>query len=139
MTRTSIAQSFPRSRRTIGSRLLAALLVVPLLLPVLAAPVVAPEPAYGDELADARAQQKDLQRKIQQQRELVASINASQSRLEGRIANSKDQLQGITNRHTLHFDHETRDPEGRYLPDETIAYAPDHQDVERAQHCVRCG
>ncbi len=25
----------------------------------------------------------------------------------------------------LHFDHETRDPEGRYLPDETIALAPD--------------
>ncbi len=96
MTRPSIAQSFPRSRRTIGSRLLAALLVVPLLLPVIAAPVVAPEPAYGDELADARAQQKDLQRKIQQQRELVASINASQDRLEGRIAGTKNRLEGIT-------------------------------------------
>lgn len=96
MTRPSIAQSFPRSRRRIGSRFLAALLVIPLLAPVLATPVVAPEPAYGDELADARAQQKELQRKIQQQRELVASINASQDRLEGRIASTKDQLQGIT-------------------------------------------
>ena len=96
MTRPSIAHRFPRSRRTIGTRLLAALLVVPLLLPVIAAPVVAPEPAYGDELADARAQQKDLQRKIQQQRDLVASLNASQDRLEGRIASTKDRLQGIT-------------------------------------------
>ncbi len=96
MTRPSIAHRFPRSRRTIGTRLLAALLVVPLLLPVLAAPVVAPGPAYGDELADARAQQKDLQRKIQQQRDLVASLNASQDRLEGRIASTQDELQGIT-------------------------------------------
>ena len=29
--------------------------------------------------------------------------------------------QGRFQGHTLHFDHETRDPEGRYLPDETIA------------------
>ncbi len=30
----------------------------------------------------------------------------------------------------LHFDHETRDPEGRYLPDQTIVYAPENQRVQ---------
>jgi murein DD-endopeptidase MepM/ murein hydrolase activator NlpD len=69
---------------------------VPFLLGVIAAPAVAPAPAYGDELEDAKAQQQDLARKIRSQRALVDSINASQDALEGKIAETRDELDGIT-------------------------------------------
>ncbi len=96
MTRPVAAQSFPGSRRTRRTRLLVALLAVPFLFGSLAVPALAPAPAYGDELAKARAQQQDLQRKIREQRSLVASINASQDRLEGRITATRNELDGIT-------------------------------------------
>ena len=96
MTRPSVAQTFPRSRRALRTRLLLAILAVPFLLSVLAVPAVAPEPVYGDELADAKAQQQALQRKIAEQRDVVASTNASQDKLAGRIAATKTELEGIT-------------------------------------------
>jgi murein DD-endopeptidase MepM/ murein hydrolase activator NlpD len=96
LTRPTAAQHFPRSNRGHGTRLLLALFAIPFLFGVIAAPVVAPAPAYGDELADARAQQKTLQRKISDQRAVVAAINASQDRLEGRITRTKVELDGIT-------------------------------------------
>jgi len=89
-------QSFPRAHRARRTRLLVALLAVPFLLGILVVPAVAPAPAYGDELARARAQQQALQRKIREQRSLVASINASQDQLEGQIAATRDELNGIT-------------------------------------------
>jgi murein DD-endopeptidase MepM/ murein hydrolase activator NlpD len=67
-----------------------------MLVGALAVPAIAPAPVYGDELDDARAQQEQLERKIRAQRDLVASINASQDRLEGRIAATKNELEGIT-------------------------------------------
>jgi murein DD-endopeptidase MepM/ murein hydrolase activator NlpD len=96
LTRPPVAQTFPRSRRTFRTRFLVAFLGLPLLLGVLAVPAAAPSPVYGDELADAKAQQAELRRRIEQQRALVASINASQERLEGRIAATKSELEGIT-------------------------------------------
>jgi Tfp pilus assembly protein PilX len=36
---------------------------------------------------------------------------------------------GTTVRNVMHFDHETRDPEGRFLPDETIVKSASGQDV----------
>ena len=69
--------------------------MVPFMIGVIAVPAVAPSPVFGDELADAKAQQKDLERRIKSQRALVASINVSQDRLDGRIAKTKSQLSGI--------------------------------------------
>lgn len=40
---------------------------------------------------------------------------------------------GFTNGRMLHFDHETRDLEGRYLPDEPISYVPGDPKVQWAQ------
>lgn len=62
---------------------------------IIAAPAVAPGPVMGDELSDARAQQKALAQKIKDQQALVASINSSQSALEGRIASTKGKIEGI--------------------------------------------
>jgi murein DD-endopeptidase MepM/ murein hydrolase activator NlpD len=95
LSRNTVAQQFPRSRRGHRSRLLLALLVVPFMLGVIAAPAVAPGPVMGDELSDAKAQQRALARKIDEQKALVASINSSQSALEGRIASTKGRLEGI--------------------------------------------
>ena len=69
--------------------------MVPFVVGVIAVPAVAPAPVYGDELADAKAQQKDLERKIKSQRALVAKINVSQDRLEGRIAKTKSEINDI--------------------------------------------
>ncbi len=95
MSRNTVAQQFPRSRRGHQSRLLLALLVVPFMFGIIAAPAVAPGPVMGDELSDARAQQKALAQKIKEQTALVASINSSQNALEGRIASTKGKLEGI--------------------------------------------
>ena len=96
LTRPNVAQTFPRSRRGRRTRLLLALFAVPMLVGAIAAPAVAPAPVYGDDLDDARAQQQQLERKIRAQRSLVAQINASQDRLEGRIDATKNELEGIT-------------------------------------------
>jgi murein DD-endopeptidase MepM/ murein hydrolase activator NlpD len=69
--------------------------MVPFVVGVIAVPAVAPTPVFGDELADAKAQQKDLERKIKSQRALVATINVSQDRLEGRIAETKSEIKDI--------------------------------------------
>ncbi len=62
----------------------------------LAVPAIAPGPVNGDELADAQAARKSLEAKIRQQRSLIANINGSQDRLEGRIAATRTELDGIT-------------------------------------------
>lgn len=94
MTRHATAQHFPRSGRP-RRRLAIAFLTIPLLLGLFAAPAVAPGPVQGDELADARAQQAALEKKIKQQTSLVASLNRSQSSLEARISQTRNQLDGI--------------------------------------------
>ncbi len=96
MSRPSAAQHFPRSRRGHRSRFLVALLAVPFVLGVIAAPAVAPGPVQGDELTDARAQQQDLARKIKAQKAMVANIASSQDALEGRIAETRTELAGIS-------------------------------------------
>jgi murein DD-endopeptidase MepM/ murein hydrolase activator NlpD len=83
-------------RRGHRHRLLLAILAVPFLVATLAVPAVAPGPVNGDELSDAQAQRKALEAKIRQQRTLIASINGSQDRLEGRIAATRSELDGIT-------------------------------------------
>ena len=95
MSRNTVAQQFPRSRRGHRSRLLLALLVVPFMFGIIAAPAVAPGPVMGDELSDAKAQQRQLARKIAEQKALVASINSSQNALEGRIASTKNKIEGL--------------------------------------------
>jgi murein DD-endopeptidase MepM/ murein hydrolase activator NlpD len=96
VTRHTVAQHFPRSRRGRRGRVLAALLAVPILLGTLVAPAVAPGPVNGDQLSDAQAQQKALARQIADQKALVASINASQAALDGRISQTRTELSGIT-------------------------------------------
>ena len=96
MTRHTAAQRFPRSVRHRRSRLFAALLVAPLVFGLLAAPAVAPGPVQGDELSDAQAQQAALEKKIKRQKSLIAGLNSSQASLQGRIARTTDQLEGIT-------------------------------------------
>jgi murein DD-endopeptidase MepM/ murein hydrolase activator NlpD len=96
LTRHIVAQHFPRSGTDRRRRLLVALLAVPFLVGVLAAPAVAPGPVHGDELSKAQAQQKALERKIAQQKKLIASLNTSQDRLAGAIAQTRDELEGIT-------------------------------------------
>lgn len=96
MTRYAAAQHFPRSGRPLRRRLVVAFLIVPLVLGLFAAPAVAPGPVQGDELADAQAQQAALEKKIKAQKSLIAGLNSSQATLEGRIARTTDQLDGIT-------------------------------------------
>jgi murein DD-endopeptidase MepM/ murein hydrolase activator NlpD len=95
LTRHTAAQHLPRSGRHHRRHLFAALLVVPLVFGLLAAPVVAPGPVQGDQLTDARAQQAALAQKIKEQKALIASLNSSQASLQGRIASTTDQLNGI--------------------------------------------
>jgi murein DD-endopeptidase MepM/ murein hydrolase activator NlpD len=71
-------------------------LVVPFLVGLVAAPVATPSPVRGGELADAQAQQKQLQRKIAEQKQLIASLNRSQTALVGQIAQTRGELSGIT-------------------------------------------
>ena len=94
MTRHTIAQHYPRSggRR----RIVTALLIVPFILGVFAAPAIAPSAVHGDELADAQQQQRALAKKIADQKQLIASLNGSQARLEGQIARTRTELDGIT-------------------------------------------
>ena len=96
LTRHATTQRFPRSRTDRRSRLLIALLAIPLLVGAFAAPAVAPGPVRGDELADAQAQQRALARKIADQKQLIDQLNNSQASLQGAIAQTKDELNGIT-------------------------------------------
>ncbi len=96
MTRHSVTQHFPRSRRGHRNRILLALLAVPFVVGAISAPVVAPGPVHGDELSDARAQQQDLARRIKLQKARVASLTSSQNSLEGRIAATRSELAGIS-------------------------------------------
>ncbi|MHB8892778.1 MAG: murein hydrolase activator EnvC family protein [Candidatus Limnocylindrales bacterium] len=96
MTRHAAAQHYPRSGRPLRRRLVVALLIAPMVLGLFAAPAVAPGPVQGDELADAQAQQAALEKKIKAQKSLIAGLNSSQATLEGRIARTTDQLDGIT-------------------------------------------
>jgi murein DD-endopeptidase MepM/ murein hydrolase activator NlpD len=96
LTRHTAAQHLPRSGHRHRRHLFVALLVVPLVFGVFAAPAIAPGPVQGDELADAQAQQAALARKIKQQKALIAGLNSSQASLQGRIARTTDQLNGIT-------------------------------------------
>ena len=56
----------------------------------------APTAVQADELSDAQAQQRALQRKIADQKQLIAQLNSSQANLAGAIAQTRDQLMGIT-------------------------------------------
>ena len=97
MTRQATAQQFPRSRPGRRSHLLLAILSIPLLVGLFAAPATnAPTAVQADELADAQAQQRALQRKIADQKQLIAQLNSSQANLAGAIAQTRDQLMGIT-------------------------------------------
>jgi len=96
LTRHNAAQHLPRSGRRHRHRLFAALLVLPLVFGLFAAPAIAPGPVQGDELSDAQAQQAALAKKIQQQKALIAGLNSSQASLQGRIAVTTGQLNGIT-------------------------------------------
>jgi murein DD-endopeptidase MepM/ murein hydrolase activator NlpD len=96
LTRNSVAQHYPRSGADRRRRFLIALLVVPFLIGIVGAPVAAPGPVMGDELSRAQQQQKDLERKIAQQKTLIAKLNSSQASLAGAIAQTKDELNGIT-------------------------------------------
>ena len=97
MTRQATAQQFPRSRPGRRSHLLLAILSIPLLVGLFAAPAAnAPTAVQADELSDAQAQQRALQRKIADQKQLIAQLNSSQANLAGAIAQTRDQLMGIT-------------------------------------------
>ncbi len=96
MTRHATTQRFPRSRTDRRSRLLIALLSIPFLVGMLASPAASPGPVRGDELADAQAQQRALARRIADQKQLIAQLNNSQASLQGAIAQTKDELNGIT-------------------------------------------
>lgn len=56
---------------------------------------VAPTPASADALSDAYAKQKSLQQLIARERTQVASLNASQSFLAGKISSTKQSLAGV--------------------------------------------
>jgi murein DD-endopeptidase MepM/ murein hydrolase activator NlpD len=92
----NVPQRFARSRTDRRHRILVAILAVPLLVGLLAAPAAAPGVAQGDELSRAQQQQKELQRKIANQKRLIARLNTSQTSLAGAIAQTKDELAGIT-------------------------------------------
>jgi len=96
LIRHDSAQHLPRVGRGHRRRFFTALLIVPFLFGVLAVPAVAPGPVQGDELSDAQAQQKALERKISDQKALIASINSSQAQLDGQIAQTRTELEGIS-------------------------------------------
>ena len=96
MTRHAVAQHYPRSTPRRRQRFLLALLAVPFLVGLIAAPAATPAPVRGDELSNAQAQQKQLERKIAEQKRLIAKINSSQKSLSGDIAQTQDELAGIT-------------------------------------------
>ncbi|HEX5826439.1 MAG TPA: peptidoglycan DD-metalloendopeptidase family protein [Candidatus Limnocylindrales bacterium] len=96
MYRHNVAQHLPRSGRDRRHRILIALLAIPFLIGVIGAPAVAPGPVMGDELSRAEQQKKDLERKIAQQRTLIARLNNSQASLAGQIAQTRNELEGIT-------------------------------------------
>jgi murein DD-endopeptidase MepM/ murein hydrolase activator NlpD len=96
LTRPSVAQRFPRSGTDRRHRLFVALLAIPFLIGVIGAPVATPAPVQADELSRAQAQQKELARKIAAQKSLIARLNSSQASLAGAIAQTKDELEGIT-------------------------------------------
>ena len=96
MTSANVPQRFARSRTDRRHRILVAFLAVPFLIGLLAAPTAAPGVAQGDELSRAQQQQKELQRKIANQKALIARLNSSQASLAGAIAQTKDELAGIT-------------------------------------------
>ena len=96
MTRTSVAQRFPRSGRDRSRRLFVALLAIPFVIGVIGAPVAAPGPVQADELSRAQQQQKDLARRIADQKALIARLNNSQAVLASQISETKDELDGIT-------------------------------------------
>ncbi len=96
MTRHTVAQHYPRSGRDRRRRFLLALLLIPFVLGVVTAPAVVPSPVHGDELSDVQAQQKKLESQIAAQKQLIASLNSSQARLQGQIAQTKTQLDGVT-------------------------------------------
>ena len=96
MTSANVPQRFARSRTDRRHRILVAFLAVPFLVGLLAAPAAAPGAAQGDELSRAQQQQKELQRKIANQKRLIAQLNSSQASLAGAIAQTKDELAGIT-------------------------------------------
>ncbi len=56
---------------------------------------VSPAPARADALGDAYAKQKALQQLIARERAMVASLNASQSALSGKIAATRDNLASV--------------------------------------------
>ncbi len=97
MTSLDTRQRFPRGRRSIGRRVLVALLAVPLLFGALAVPAIAPGPVAGDELSDAQAARRALEKRIREQKALIESINSSQASLSGEIAQTQGELDGITN------------------------------------------
>ena len=96
MISANVPQRFPRSRTDRRHRILIAILAVPFLVGLLAAPAAAPGPVQGDELSRAQQQQKELKQKIATQRRLIARLNSSQASLAGAIAETKDELAGIT-------------------------------------------
>jgi murein DD-endopeptidase MepM/ murein hydrolase activator NlpD len=96
LTSANVPQRFARSRTDRRHRILVAFLAVPFLIGLLAAPAAAPGVAQGDELSRAQQQQKELQRKIANQKALIARLNSSQASLAGAIAQTKDELAGIT-------------------------------------------
>jgi len=96
LTSANVPQRFARSRTDRRHRILVAFLAVPFLIGLLAAPAAAPGVAQGDELSRAQQQQKQLQRKIANQKALIARLNSSQASLAGAIAQTKDELAGIT-------------------------------------------
>ena len=71
-------------------------LIVPFVVGLVAGPVATPPTVRGDQLADAQAQQKALQRKIAEQKQLIASLDRSQTALQGQIAQTRGELSGIT-------------------------------------------
>jgi murein DD-endopeptidase MepM/ murein hydrolase activator NlpD len=96
LTRHTVAQHYPRSTRGRRRRFLLSLLMLPFVFGVVAAPAAVPSPVIGDQLTDAQAQQKALERKIADQKKLIASLTSSQARLQGQIAQTKTELDGVT-------------------------------------------
>jgi murein DD-endopeptidase MepM/ murein hydrolase activator NlpD len=96
LTSANVPQRFARSRTGRRHRILVAILAVPFLIGVLGAPAATPGPVQADELSRAQQQQKELQRKIAAQKALIVRLNSSQASLAGAIAQTKDELAGIT-------------------------------------------
>ena len=96
MISATVPQRFPRSRTDRRRRIVAVLLAIPFLIGVVGAPVIAPGPVQGDELSRAQQQQKELKQKIANQKALISRLNGSQAALASAIADTKDELEGIT-------------------------------------------